>query len=349
LENNAMNPRHPAEDRSFDSEAQSASHLPSESRRSTKSSSQLRNSESEMRELKNTGAGRYEKTSRETETSESRSRTSETFESGLLPPPQGSDSGQGNDSGGRVQEDWHDRVPPQVRISVDRVRSAGEPDAPMLSGDYILALEHRSSLQCRWNLVFPQRCGLSGMTCIATPASDGQLELQVFFTGSVAGPTWRAHAPRIESLLLEFAHGTAANPCAGCLWPDSVLLTALGTPSQQERFYISPEPTAAQRAMMAAAGDSGSSCGCSSSGECPPCPPPEPPCDGELECCPQDGGAGTRGTCSGATCPAPVSSVSDHPVRYANGELQLSVSDVSASGFGQLLEAPAGLQQSDVP
>lgn len=322
----------------------SESQFPSESRQSSKSRSEVRKSESEMDEIKNTAAGRSEKRTRESETYESRNRSSETYESGTRAPSEGNDGG-GNDSGHSSSGNWHERVPQQVRVSVAGVRPSGSASGRVPEGDFILELVHRSASQCRWELAFPACCGLDRIGLLAAPAPGGGWNLRAFFTGSVSGPAWSACVRElVGQLVLNFDSQTAANPCAGCTWPESVIVMALSTPVPGDSFYISPEPSAAELTLTTSSG----SCSCSSSGECPPCPPDEPPCELPPACCPPDegetsggpsAGGPSGGGCDGGFCAATGNGslgteFSSQPVRYFNGELQLAVADLSASGFG---------------
>ncbi len=82
-------------------------------------------------------------------------------------------------------------------------------------------------------------------------------------------------------------------------------------------------------------GSSSSSCGDG------PCPDEEPPCEGltdnelfccenpDADCCTEDGSGG----CTSGQCPIPNAD-SEQPIRYFNGELRLSASDLSASRLG---------------
>ncbi|OYV87544.1 MAG: hypothetical protein B7Z73_09930, partial [Planctomycetia bacterium 21-64-5] len=121
-----------------------------------------------------------------------------------------------------------------------------------------------------------------------------------------------------------------AEPVAGCIWPETVTIAPI--PTVARRFDISAQPTAAERAAMAALASS------SSSG--PTCGPIDCTTDCHCVCpCPcEDGGTMTP-------TPSPLTSVpnspmhiptySDRPVRYGNGEITLANTDLTASGFGQ--------------
>ena len=282
--------------------------LPGESRQTSRSKSEVRKSDSESHEVSDAAAGRFEKKSRESESSESRSRSSETYQSGPGAgrggESLGRDRGPGGGGFGGGDSDWHAQVPEQLRVSVQGVLPEGSPDARQLDGDYILSLEHRSPLLCRWTLEFPECCGFSGLTLIAVREGDGQLHLRAEFTGAATGPAWLARLWEIDRALLGFDHEHAANPSAGCRWPEAVFVMALGARGGQEPWHISPEPTAEELAMMQSFG--GGSC---SSGENYPCPAdPEDPCD-EDECCPPPfgmGGGKAVEMAAAADAPAPA-------------------------------------------
>ncbi|WP_430453465.1 RHS repeat-associated core domain-containing protein [Rhodopirellula europaea] len=79
-------------------------------------------------------------------------------------------------------------------------------------------------------------------------------------------------------------------------------------------------------------GSSSSSCGDG------PCPDEEEPCEGltdkELFCCENpEADCCSEGGCTGGTCTVPEGN-SEQPIRYFNGELRLSSSDLSASHLG---------------
>ncbi|WP_235909064.1 hypothetical protein, partial [Roseiconus nitratireducens] len=71
-----------------------------------------------------------------------------------------------------------------------------------------------------------------------------------------------------------------------------------------------------------------------------PCPDEEEPCEEKFDpktCCEKendlgggDSGGGDGGGCSGGSCSSPAST-SEKPIRYFNGELRLSASDLPAS------------------
>ena len=333
-----MKSRQPSADRQHQSQISAGQQESTQSRELTEIESEVRKTHFESREVKISDAGRHEKKVVRTQNSESKNESSEMFEAIPTQNVSSNDSLRRDDQSpptDRRSEDWHQDLPNQVKVSIDGVLGVdGNDDAASLEGDYILDLCQQNSGRCRWTLQMPPCCGLNHVSLVATQNREGRFSLRLSMSGSCAGPVWRGQVSRIDSRLLTFDRQDADIVCAGCRWPATVLLTALGTDSgdrspsdidlaemAQKIQLASGFGNASVNAAGSSSGGSSSSCG----GR--PCPDPEPPCETG------GGGGGGGGGCTGDSC-TPPPQASNFPVRYFNGEVELSVSDLSASGFG---------------
>lgn len=158
------------------------------------------------------------------------------------------------------RDDWHTRMPENVKLSLDGVTKAGCgcTGAVDFDGDYILALTERTPQRCRWEFTFPAKSGLHRLALEATPHADGTLRLRAVFEGSVQGPEWVSAGIRELTRLRLNLHQTP-NLCAGHHWPQMVEVLPLQTPLPRGSFYISPEPTVAEAVMLSSGFSSDSS------------------------------------------------------------------------------------------
>lgn len=231
---------------------------------------------------------------------------------------------------GRLPDDRTDRmVPDQWKVSI----FDSFVDAPLsvadFAGDYLVSRVPAGAPEdsIAWESVFIENQGLSRL-CVTARVDGRRLLLTVEIDGRVPGPRWTGVAGDDLRQPIRLQRDRTVPPAALANddWPTSVLLVALtqsgrhatseqlGEEQSGSRYHISPAPTAAERAMMAGGGSSS----CSSSSGCQePEPDPTPPCEeSEEECCESDASSG--------------------PIRYFNGEVQLTVTDLAIRGFGSL-------------
>ncbi|MGH7139896.1 MAG: hypothetical protein ACREHD_29510, partial [Pirellulales bacterium] len=293
----------------------------SEIQKTSKTSTEFHKTENETHEVER--GDDYEKRVATSETHEKSVKRSETVEirrrggAAMLPPY------------------WHTRMPELVRLSLMGVRAGTRADASLFDGDYILRLVDRHANGCRWEVAFDPHCRLYRAALTAGP-SFGQFLLRAALEGAVPGPRWSA------AVLADFDQATvlhrdppSSEPVAGCLWPETITIAPIVPVAQ--RFDISPEPTAAERATLAALGSSSSGSSSSSSG--PTCGPIDCCTDCHCVCdCPSQDEAMTPTAApqtSVPNSPMHIPPESDRPVRYGNGEITLATTDLSAAGFGQ--------------
>jgi|GEM_PF-6616327 len=216
------------------------SELPDELRQLTKSESETTHRESEEREVRETAAGRYEKRTTRSETIETKTSSNETFEPAvgaarLLPSSRAAVAPMAG-------------LPPQVKMEVVGTNQPGLYDA-----DFIMQEVQRSQERCRWQVEFPSQNGLHRASLEAQPNPDGTLALRAYLEGRVEGPHWSNRSvPDLSGpATLTFDAESGVTPSAGVNWPPTVSLTPLFEPIPQQGHFISPEPTAAEMAMMA--------------------------------------------------------------------------------------------------
>tara|TARA_R110002111_G_scaffold164386_3_gene230587 strand:+ start:42527 stop:48934 length:6408 start_codon:yes stop_codon:yes gene_type:complete len=237
------------------------------------------------------------------------------------------------------------RIPEQWKVSVFDSYT----DAPLsvadFAGDYVVSRVSATDDDqiIVWESAFVECQGLSCLRVTAN-AEHQQLKLTAEFVGRIQGPRWTKvvsddlHGP----IQLQRDHSVPHSDYADADWPLTVTLVAMGQSSKggpssydSSPRYISPEPTAAMRAMMAGGGSSGSS-------SAPPLPPYVPPCPPDT-CCPTSPpgmnppgsnppGMNPPGQGSGDFDFPTAYSMS--PVRYFDGQLSLSATDIATKGFG---------------
>lgn len=246
----------------------------------------------------------------------------------------------------RLPDDRTDRmVPDQWKVSIfDSFL-----DAPLsvadFAGDYLVSRVPAGAPEDSivWESVFIENQGLSRL-CVTARVAGRRLLLTVEIDGRVPGPRWTGVAGDDLRQPIRLRRDRTVPPAALANgdWPASVLLVALtqsGRHAESEQpgegqsgsgYYISPASTTAERAMMAEGGSSS----CSSSSGCQePEPDPTPPCEEtEEECCESE----EEECCESEQEECCDCGCSDAPVRYFNGEVQLTVTDLVIRGFGSL-------------
>lgn len=166
-------------------------------------------------------------------------------------------------------------VPERLKLAVIGALAEGVEDFSEFEGDYILALVESGGEQLRWEYAFRARSGLYRAVVVGRRGSNGDLELQAEFEGSVRGPRWAGRtSDGLGSRVSLEAVGRNGLVLAGTRWPATVLVVPLPVGSGQPwsfahpvlAYPISGEPTGAELALMASSG------GGSSSSSCGPCP-----------------------------------------------------------------------------
>ena len=222
-------------------------------------------------------------------------------------------------------------------VSLEKVTSeSGEHGR--LNGDYFLNLVSGAPEGVeRWEVTFSPIAGYERMRLEIGPDQGcGGRVARVCFVGSAPSPVWSQHAIPGSPSLLRLALEPGTGPASNVRWPASLtaeqLVPSVAAPARAELKSL--VPTTATTFDAAA----------SSSGSPPaPYPPQYPPCSGGdgdqpqmmmMGPCPppptppsQPPSASMNTTCTSGS--------SGNPVKYFNGELQISKTDLSSNGFGR--------------
>lgn len=174
---------------------------------------------------------------------------------------------------------WHEAVFPTLHLTLTKPDNHGCAESEDFEGDYLLSISERSPGGCRWELAIPPKCGLGTMVVVVQPSqNESVFESHIYIEGTSAGPQWRAIglADFKSAYSARFDSKSAANPTAGCNWPQIVQVTPVSAalPSRGHHLSHQSSPNAYFETLEVA--------GCGSSYShpptCPSCEPEDPNC-----------------------------------------------------------------------
>ncbi|QDT44041.1 hypothetical protein Pan241w_41460 [Gimesia alba] len=240
---------------------------------------------------------------------------------------------------------WQNNVSKQIQVSLNGAASHLTPS----NQSFDLKLMHLGSKRCLWEQEFSDTNGLSTAVFSATQNKNGLFEVWFGLEGNVQGPQWSAVGIQglFNTIKLFLDSDFPADSSIAQGWPKEILVTFSPSVPERSAFYIAPELSENQFAMMAGMGESDSGSGSESSTSTSS---ESSESGGSLGSGGSggsggDGGGSEGGGSSSSTAeddtPEPrtevggCGDVSNDPIRYVDGQIQLQAVDVASRGFGQ--------------
>ncbi len=224
------------------------------------------------------------------------------------------------------------------RISLEGI-SGRDAETAELNGNYWLgeATSNAPNTRC-WEVSFPPKAGFQTLRLEVKSELGAKATARLFFVGSSTSPIWSQTGIEDKATPLQLTLETKSRWRRKIQWPAEVSAELVAAVMKS----VGRSPNASRELLAFSAlreTDTGSG---SPPVEPPECPPVDKKCESE-PCCPkmsptdpmsgEDMASGEENT--NPSEPSCDDSTTPEPVTYSNGQIQLSVTDVSAEGFGR--------------